>query len=64
MSCLWVQKKENPYYREAAGILETYAAKEPTLPVPQYILATLYYALGDTATAKKWADEALPLHGA
>ena len=55
-------KEKELYYREAAGILETYAAKEPTLPVPQYILATLYYALGDTATAKKWADEALPLY--
>ena len=55
-------KERESYYREAAGILETYAAKEPTLPVPQYILATLYYALGDTATAKKWADEALPLY--
>ena len=48
-------------YREAVGILETYAAKEPTLPVPQYTLVTLYYNLGDTATAKKWADEAYPL---
>jgi len=50
------------YYREAVKILETYSEKEPTLPVPKYILATLYYALGDTATAKKLADEALPLY--
>lgn len=55
-------KEKEPYYREAIGILETYATKEPTLPVPRYILATLYYALGDTATAKKWADEALPVY--
>lgn len=50
------------YYREAIEILETYSDKEPMLPVPRYILATLYYAIGDTATAKKWADEALPLY--
>ncbi len=55
-------KEKDLYYHEAIGILKTYAAKEPTLPVPRYILATLYYALDDTATAKKWADEALPLY--
>lgn len=50
------------YFREATAVLEQYAQKEPTLPVPRYILATLYYKLGDTATAKKWADEAFPLY--
>lgn len=55
-------KEKESYYREAIGILETYVEKEPLLPVPRYILATLYYALGDTAIAKKWADEALPLY--
>src|SRR3989344_7004789 len=49
-------------YREAIEVLETYAEKEPTLPVPRYILATIYYALGEKVTAKKWADEALPLY--
>ena len=29
---------------------------------PPIHLATLYCALGDTATAKKWADEALPIY--
>ena len=55
-------KKKEPYYREAIHILETYAEKEPTLPVPRYVLATLYYALDDRATAKRFADEALPLY--
>jgi tetratricopeptide (TPR) repeat protein len=50
------------YFRMAIITLETYAQKEPTLPVPRYILATLYYKLGDTMTAKKWADEAYPLY--
>ena len=49
-------------YREAIKVLETYAEKGPTLPTPRYILATLYYALGEKVTAKKWADEALPLY--
>lgn len=55
-------KERETYYRDAIKILETYAEKEPSLPVPRYILATLYYALGDKASAKKWADEALPLY--
>ncbi len=54
--------QKEKYYRQAIIVLETYAANEPMLPVPRYILATLYYALGDTATAKKWADGALPLY--
>ncbi len=54
--------QKEKYYRQAIIILESYAQKEPTLPVPRYILTTLYYKLGDTATAKKWADEALPLY--
>lgn len=55
-------KERESYYRDAIKILETYAEKEPMLPVPRYILATLYYALGDKITAKKLADEALPLY--
>ncbi len=50
------------YYLDAVKVLETYSEKEPSLPVPKYILATLYYALGDKTTAKKLADEALPLY--
>lgn len=50
------------YFREAIAVLEAYVQKEPTLPVPRYTLVTLYYKLGDTATAKKWADSALPLY--
>ena len=55
-------KERESYYREAVKVLETYSEKEPSLPVPKYILATLYYALGDKATAKKLADDALPLY--
>ncbi|MBI4065703.1 O-antigen ligase family protein [Candidatus Kaiserbacteria bacterium] len=55
-------KEKEPYYREAIKILETYTGKEPTLPVPRYILATIYYALDDAETAGKWADSALPLY--
>lgn len=49
-------------YKEAIRVLEEYVQKEPTLPMPRYILATLYYKLGDTIIAKKWADEAYPLY--
>lgn len=52
------------YFRMAIITLETYAQKEPTLPVPRYTLATLYYKIGDTVMAKKWADEAYPLYTA
>lgn len=55
-------KVKESYYREAIAVLEEYAVKEPTLPVPRYILAVLYYKLGDTVAAKKLADEALPLY--
>ena len=55
-------KIKESYYREAIAVLEEYAVKEPMLPVPRYILAVLYYKLGDTGSAKKWADEALPLY--
>lgn len=55
-------KERDTLYRAAINVLETYATKEPTLSVPRYMLATLYYALGDAATAKKFADEASPLY--
>lgn len=54
--------KKKAYFQEAIAILEQYAGKETALPVPRYILATLYYKLGDTITARKWADEAYPLY--
>ncbi|MEK7086623.1 MAG: O-antigen ligase family protein [Patescibacteria group bacterium] len=54
--------RKEKWYREAIGLLEAYAVKEPALPVPRYTLVTLYYNLGDTAAAKKWADEAYPLY--
>ncbi|MCR4334092.1 MAG: O-antigen ligase family protein [Patescibacteria group bacterium] len=49
-------------YRKATAVLEEYAQKETSLSVARYTLATLYYNLGDTATAQKWADEAYPLY--
>lgn len=50
------------YFREAIAILEGYVQMEPTLSVPRYTLVTLFYKLGDTGAAKKWADEALALY--
>lgn len=49
-------------YKEAIRLLETYEQKEPTLPVAPYTLANLYYALGDTVNAKRWADYGYPLY--
>jgi len=54
--------RREEYFREAVTILEDYALKEASLPVPRYILATLFYKLGDHASAKRWADEAYPLY--
>ena len=51
--------EKEKYYREAIKTLEKYAELEPSLPVAPYILATIYYKLGDKAAAKKWADDAL-----
>ena len=51
--------EKEKYYREAIKTLEKYAGLEPSLPVAPYILATIYYKLGDKAAAKKWADDAL-----
>lgn len=56
------EAEKEKYFREAITILEEYAQKESTLPVPRYTLATLYYKLGDLKTAKKWADEGYPLY--
>lgn len=54
--------RKREYFQEALGVLEHYASLEPTLPVPGYTLATLYYKIGDSANAKKWADKAYPLY--
>lgn len=50
------------HLRGAIAILELYAQREASLPMPRYTLATLYLNLGDRAAAKKWADEAYPLY--
>lgn len=55
-------REREGHYREAIKVLEMYVEKEPTLSVPRYILATLYYVLDDTTTAKKWADSALSFY--
>ena len=52
----------NSDFRKAISIIEDYSQKEPKLPEPRFILANLYYKMGDTATAKKLADEALHLY--
>ncbi|MBI5457528.1 O-antigen ligase family protein [Candidatus Kaiserbacteria bacterium] len=50
------------YYREAFVPLEEYAAKVPGLAEPRFIIASLYFVVGDKVSAKKWADEGLPLY--
>lgn len=54
--------RKREYFQEALGVLERYANLEPTLSVPGYTLATLYYKIGDSVSAKKWADKAYPLY--
>ncbi|MDO8576376.1 MAG: O-antigen ligase family protein [bacterium] len=54
--------ERNQYYREAIGILEGYAARVPQFAEPRFITASLYVVVGDKASAKRWADEALPLY--
>lgn len=54
--------EKTKYYREAIKVLEEYAALEPSLPVAPYILANIYYKLGDKATAGKWADKGLSVY--
>lgn len=57
-----IASERSLHYAEAIRVLETYAESQPTLAVPRYVLTTLYYRLGDLASAKKWADEAYPLY--
>ncbi|MDP1707346.1 MAG: hypothetical protein Q8L30_02225, partial [bacterium] len=54
--------EKEKYYRDAIKVLEEYAVLEPSLPAAPYILATIYYKLGDKATAKEWADEGLNVY--
>ncbi len=54
--------ERNQYYREAIGMLEEYARSVPNLAEPRFILASLYMVLGDSASAKRWADEGLPFY--
>ncbi len=54
--------ERNQYYREAIGMLEEYARRVPNLAEPRFILASLYMVLGDSASAKHWADEGLPFY--
>lgn len=57
-----VAPEKEKYYRDAIKVLEEYAVLEPSLPVAPYILATIYYKLGDKATAKEWANEGLSVY--
>lgn len=54
--------ERNQYYREAIGMLEEYARSVPNFAEPRFIIASLYVVLGDKASAKRWADEGLPLY--
>ena len=54
--------QRNLYYREAIGMLEEYAKSVPNFAEPRFIIASLYVVIGDGASAKKWADEGLPLY--
>lgn len=56
------QKEKMRLYQEAIQTLTTYAEKVPTLDEPRFILASLYFAVGDTKTAAIWADQGLPLY--
>lgn len=54
--------ERNQYYREGIGMLEKYAARVPNSAEPRFIIANLYFVIGDRALAKKWADEGLALY--
>lgn len=54
--------ERNQYYREALILLEEYAAEVPKLAEPRFIIASLYFVIGDKVSAKQWADEGLPLY--
>lgn len=54
--------ERNQYYRDAIGTLEEYAKSVPNFAEPRFILASLYMVIGDSASAKRWADEGLPAY--
>lgn len=54
--------QRNQYYRDAIGILEEYARRVPNFAEPRFIIASLYVVIGDKTSAKRWADEGLPLY--
>ena len=55
-------EEKNARYLEGITPLEEYARLVPKLAEPRFVLASLYLTMGDTAHAKKWADEAFPLY--
>ena len=54
--------EKSRWYREAIGILEQYTQQVPRSVEPRYVIANIYLSLNDRVSAKKWADEALPLY--
>ena len=54
--------QRNQYYREALGMLEEYAKSVPRFAEPRFVIASLYVVVGDKTSAKRWADEGLPLY--
>ncbi len=54
--------QRNQYYRDAIGTLEKYAENVPHFSEPRFIIASLYFVIGDRVAAKQWADEGLLLY--
>ncbi len=54
--------ERNQYYREAIDMLEEYTSHVPRFSEPRFILASLYFVVGDKVSAKRWADEGLSLY--
>ncbi len=54
--------ERNRYYKDAITTLEQYTTAVPNFSEPRFIIASLYIVIGDSASAKRWADEGLPLY--
>lgn len=50
------------WYKKGIEILERYATQEPDLSEPRYILANLYFSIGNKESAAGWANEGLKLY--
>jgi O-antigen ligase len=50
------------WYKKGIEIIERYATQEPYLSEPRYILANLYFSIGEKTSAAGWAAEGLKLY--